>query len=38
MVETAAATSGVHVLYKRADIPANKAIPVFAVSVTYSKH
>jgi hypothetical protein len=27
----------VHVLYKRAEIPANKAIPAFAVSVTYRK-
>ena len=28
----------VHVLYKRPEIPANKAIPAFAVSVTYRKH
>lgn len=27
----------VHVLYKRAEIPANKAVPALAVSVTYRK-
>ena len=28
---------GVHVLYKRLEIPAKKAVPAIAVSVTYSK-
>ena len=28
----------VHVLYKRPEIAADKAIPAIAVSVTYSKH
>jgi hypothetical protein len=30
--------AGVHVLYKRLEIPANHVLPAIAVSVTYRKH